>query len=43
MFFQFNLAHRGYFGKVLFDHNVQTLQLRVRLTSNFLGSSKSDA
>ncbi|KAF9777990.1 P-loop containing nucleoside triphosphate hydrolase protein [Thelephora terrestris] len=30
VFFQFNLAHRGYFGKVLFDHTAQTLQLRVQ-------------
>ncbi|KAF9649912.1 P-loop containing nucleoside triphosphate hydrolase protein [Thelephora ganbajun] len=30
VFFQFNLAHRGYFGKVLFDHNAQTLHLRVQ-------------
>jgi len=30
VFFQFNLAHRGYFGKVLFDHHSQTLQLRVQ-------------
>lgn len=28
--FQFNLSNRGYFGKVMFDHNKQTLTLKVR-------------
>lgn len=27
--FQYNLSHRGYFGKVLFDHANCTLQLKV--------------
>lgn len=27
--FQYNLSHRGYFGKVLFDHDKGTLQLKV--------------
>lgn len=30
VFFQYNLSNRGYFGKVLFDHTAQTLQLRVQ-------------
>ncbi|KAK0503863.1 P-loop containing nucleoside triphosphate hydrolase protein [Armillaria luteobubalina] len=28
--FQYNLSHRGYFGKVLFDHDKGTLQLKVQ-------------
>ncbi|KAF4606632.1 Structural maintenance of chromosomes protein 6 [Pleurotus pulmonarius] len=28
--FQYNLSHRGYFGKVLFDHANGTLQLKVQ-------------
>ncbi len=28
--FQFNLSHRGYYGKVLFDHDKGTLQLKVQ-------------
>ncbi|KAF8625965.1 hypothetical protein AX17_006690 [Amanita inopinata Kibby_2008] len=28
--FQYNLSHRGYFGKVLFNHEIQTLQLKVQ-------------
>lgn len=27
--FGYQLSHRGYFGKVLFDHEAQTLQLKV--------------
>ncbi|EGN98430.1 hypothetical protein SERLA73DRAFT_55249 [Serpula lacrymans var. lacrymans S7.3] len=29
--FQYHLSNRGYYGKVLFDHINQTLQLKVRL------------
>ncbi|KIL59060.1 hypothetical protein M378DRAFT_85587 [Amanita muscaria Koide BX008] len=28
--FQYNLSHRGYFGKILFHHENQTLQLKVQ-------------
>ncbi|KAF8645220.1 hypothetical protein AX16_008047 [Volvariella volvacea WC 439] len=28
--FQYHLSHRGYFGKVLFDHKNETLQLKVQ-------------
>ena len=28
--FQYHLSHRGYFGKVLFDHKNGTLQLKVK-------------
>lgn len=28
--FQFHLSNRGYYGKVLFDHNAETLQLKVQ-------------
>ncbi|PFH51262.1 hypothetical protein AMATHDRAFT_59575 [Amanita thiersii Skay4041] len=30
LIFQFNMSHRGYFGKILFDHERQSLQLKVQ-------------
>ncbi|KAJ8518571.1 hypothetical protein ONZ45_g4365 [Pleurotus djamor] len=35
--FQYNLSHRGYFGKVLFDHVAQTLTLKVQ-TEDAMGT-----
>lgn len=31
LIFQFHLAQRGFYGKVLFDHHAESLKLKVRL------------
>ena len=36
MVFAHHLSNRGYYGKVLFDHNSGTLQLKVRLSEGTL-------
>ncbi|KAL0960989.1 hypothetical protein HGRIS_005984 [Hohenbuehelia grisea] len=39
--FQYNLSHRGYFGKVLFDHNQSILSIKVK-TDDQTGTQARD-
>ncbi|KAH6885099.1 hypothetical protein BKA70DRAFT_1338202 [Coprinopsis sp. MPI-PUGE-AT-0042] len=42
LIFQYHLSQRGYFGKVMFDHQAQTLQLKVITDDQAAGGSGAE-